>query len=153
PMNLKPEQENQIRRYILGVATPDEMDRVEVDLLRGDVSVAIILLIEDELITDYAFADLPRSESTIMEKGFSATPERRERRLVAREMRRRASTVEGPSMEETGQTWWNELLKAPRQMMKWAAASLLPGQPTRIGQIKKIIVFATLLIGLGALGL
>ena len=67
-MTLLPEQEDQIRRYLLGVATPDEVEQVETDLLRGGENVDLLLLIEDELITDYALGALKRRERALLKK-------------------------------------------------------------------------------------
>src|SRR5262245_30986776 len=162
-MNLQPEQENQIRRYILGVATPDEMEQVEIGLLRGDVSLEILLLIEDELITDYALGALPRSERELMEKSFFSTPERRERLMLADEMARQASALDkARAAEEKDESHVNNKPGAMRQTIKWLAALFRPGQHTKIDGIDgiggsgrigrsrlKAAAYAALLIGLG----
>src|SRR6266511_4121745 len=75
-MTLLPEQEDQIRRYLLGAATPDEVEQVETDLLRGEENVELVLLIEDELITDYALGALEQRERELLEENFFSTPER-----------------------------------------------------------------------------
>jgi CHAT domain-containing protein/Tfp pilus assembly protein PilF len=152
-MNLQPEQENQIRRYVLGVATPDEMEQVEIGLLRGDVNVEILLLIEDELITDYALGALPRSEREIMENFFFSTPERRERLVIAGEMGRLAPTV-----KEKDETWWNKLSKGARQMTNslvglFRAGKIGPSAHPVRWLKRRVAVYTTLVIGLGALGL
>jgi CHAT domain-containing protein len=162
-MNLQPEQENHIRRYILGVATPDEMDQVEIGLLRGDVNVEILLLIEDELITDYALGALPRSERELMEKNFFSTPERRERLMLAHEMARQASALDkARAAEERDESHFNNKPGAMRQTMKRFAALFRPGHHTKIDGIDgiggsgrigrsrlKAGAYAALLIGLG----
>jgi CHAT domain-containing protein/Flp pilus assembly protein TadD len=134
-MTLLPEQEDQIRRYLLGVATPEEVEQVETDLLRGDEKVELLLMIEDELITDYALGALERSERELLEKNFFSTPERQERLVIAREMVKQASTYKP---------------RGAPQMWKWVAALLRPGQFGWTGQIGwKIAVSAALVIGLG----
>jgi hypothetical protein len=85
-MTLLPEQEDQIRRYLLGVATPDEAERVEIDLLRGDENVERLLLIEDELIANYALNALSEHERDLLETDFFSTPERRKKLTIAHEM-------------------------------------------------------------------
>src|SRR5262245_52636724 len=90
-MTLLPEKEDQIRRYLLGDATPDEVEQVETDLLRGGENVERLLLIEDELITDYALGALKRRERELLEKNFFSTPERRERLMIARELVKQVS--------------------------------------------------------------
>ena len=85
-MALLREQEDQIRRYLLGVATPGEAERVETDLLRGGENVERLLLIEDELIADYALDALSEHERNLLETDFFSTPERREKLTIAHEM-------------------------------------------------------------------
>jgi CHAT domain-containing protein/Flp pilus assembly protein TadD len=156
-MNLQREKEDQIRRYILGVATPEEIGRVEIDLLRGDENVELMLMIEDELITDYALGALPQGERELMEKNFFSTPERRERLTLTREMMKLATEYDkSKSVEMTNGNGAraDKISKSAHQMMKWLADLFHPGQSTRTGQAKwKIAVYATLLIGLGAVGL
>src|SRR5262245_29662559 len=101
----QPEQEDRIRRYLRGVATPDEVEQVETDLLRGDEKVELMLMIEDELITDYALGALERSERELLEKNFFSTTDRRERLMIAREMVKQASTYgDAGTAEERGKT-------------------------------------------------
>ena len=92
-MTLQQEQEDRIRRYFMGVATPDEVEKVETDLLRGDENVERLLLIEDELIADYALDALSEHERDLLEKDFLSTPERREKLTIAREMVKIASML------------------------------------------------------------
>jgi CHAT domain-containing protein/Tfp pilus assembly protein PilF len=150
-MILLPEQEDQIRRYLLGVATPDEVEQVETDLLRGDENVERLLMIEDELITDYALGALKRRERELLEKNFFSTPERQERLMIARELVKQVSTYgKGEMPEESGETWAGNESRGAPQMWKWVVALLRPGQSGWTGQTGwKIAVSAALLIGLG----
>ena len=144
-MTLLPEQEDQIRRYLLGVATPDEVEQVETDLLRGDENVERLLMIEDELITDYALGALKRRERELLEKNFFSTPERQERLMIARELVKQVSTYgKGGMSEEIGETWAGNESRGAPQMWKWVVALLRPGQIRW-----KVAVYATLVIGLG----
>lgn len=141
-MNLQPEKEDQIRRYILGAAPPDEMEQVEIDLLRGDEYVEYLLMIEDELITDYALDALPQSERELMEKNFFSTPERRKRLIFAQEIAQQASAKD--------KTWLEKLSKSARQTLNWLVALLRPGQSTPVSPNGwKIAVATALLIGFG----
>jgi CHAT domain-containing protein len=142
PMTLLPEQEDQIRRYLLGVATPDEMEQVEIDLLRGDENVERLLLIEDELITDYALGALPQRERELMDKNYLSTPERRERLMIAHEMVKQAAAFDKSRTAE--EAWANKAFKGVRQTLKLLIALFRPG---RIRW--KIAVYAALVIGLG----
>src|SRR5262245_56481380 len=142
-MSRLPEQEDQIRRYILGVAAPDEVEQVEIDLLRGGENLERLRLIEDELIADYALGALDERESELMEKNFFSTPERRERLMFAREMAQLASTYDTES-------WVDKLSRIARRMLKLLIASFQPGQIGRSGPIRwEVAFYATLLIGLG----
>src|SRR5262249_19202042 len=126
PMILLPEQEDQIRRYILGVARPGEVEQVEIDLLRGGENLDRLRLIEDELIADYALGALDMRESELMEKNFFSTPERRERLIFAREMAQLAATYDTES-------WAYKLSRSARRTLKLLIALLLPGQVGRSG--------------------
>src|SRR5215475_642731 len=150
-MTLLPEQEEQIRRYLMGVAPPEEVEQVETDLLRGDENVERLRLIEDELITDFALGALELRERELLEENFFSTPQRRERLMIAHEMVKQASaygklgTAEETEEARTGDKSWG----AP-QMWKWLIASFRSGQFNRIGQVRwKIAVYAALVVGLG----
>jgi CHAT domain-containing protein/Flp pilus assembly protein TadD len=147
-MNLLPEQEDRIRRYLLGVATPDEVEQVETDLLRGDENLERFLLIEDELITDYALGALQLRERELLEENFFSTPERRERLMIAHEMVKQASTYgEAVMTEEIEKPRTDNKSRGAPQMWKWLIASLKPGQSNWNGW--KFAVYATLVIALG----
>jgi CHAT domain-containing protein/Flp pilus assembly protein TadD len=144
-MTLLPEQEEQIRRYLLGAATPDEVERVETDLLRGEENVELLLLIEDELITDYALGALEQRERELLEENYFSTPERRERLMIAREMVNQVTaygnlgTAEEIEEARTGDKSW-----AAPQTWKWMIASFRSGQ---VGW--KIAIYAALVVGVG----
>jgi len=147
-MNLLPEQEDRIRRFLLGVATPDEVEQVETDLLRGDENLERLLLIEDEMITDYALGALQRRERELLEENFFSTPERREKLMIAHEMVKQASAYgEAVMMEDREELPTDNKSRGEPQMWKWLIASLKPGQSGWNGW--RIAVYATLVIGLG----
>jgi CHAT domain-containing protein len=150
-MILLPEQEDRIRRYLLGVATPDEVEQVETDLLRGDENVERLLLIEDELITDYALGALELRERELVEKNFFSTPERQERLMIARELVKQVSTYDKwQTAKVRGKTRAANEASFAQQMWKWVAAFLLPGQFGWNGQLRwKIAGGGALVIGLG----
>jgi CHAT domain-containing protein len=144
-MTLLPEQEDQIRRYLLGAATQDEVEQVETDLLRGEDNLELLLLIEDELITDYALGALEQRERELLEENFFSTPERRERLMIAREMVKQVSaygklgTANEIGEERTAAKSW-----AAPQTWKWMIATFRSGQ---VGW--KIAIYAALVVGLG----
>ena len=149
-MTLLTEQEDRIRRYLMGDATPDEAERVEIDLLRGDERVEQLRMIEDELITDYALDALIEREMEAMAKNFFITPERRERLMIAREMVKEASAMnEDMAIEEMNSVGATPRMNGTRQEVsrkgrEWIRALFQPGWPTW-----KIAVYATIVIGLG----
>jgi CHAT domain-containing protein len=129
----------------MGVATPDEVEQVETDLLRGDENVERFRLIEDELITDYALGALEQRERELLEENFFSTPNRRERLMIAREMVKQVSdfgklgTAEEIEEARTGDKSW-----AAPQTWKWMIATF------RSGQVRwKIAVYAALVVGIG----
>src|SRR5215510_8549738 len=144
-MTLLPEQEDQIRQYLMSIAPPDEVEQVETDLLRGDENVERLRLIEDELITDYALGALEQRERELLEENFFSTPERRERLMIAREMVNQVTaygklgTAEEIEEARTGAKSW-----AAPQTWKWMITSLQSGQ---VGW--KIAIYAALVVGLG----
>src|SRR5215813_1985414 len=150
-MTLLPEQEDQIRRYLMGIAPPDEVEQVETDLLRGDENVERLRLIEDELITDYALGALEQRERELLEENFFSTPERRERLMIAREMVKQVSaygklgTAEEIEEARTGDKSW-----AAPQTWKLLIASFRSGQFKWASQVRwKIALYAALMVGLG----
>ncbi len=149
-MTLLSEQEDRIRRYLLGDATPYESELVEIDLLRGDEGVERLLLIEDELIADYARGAMTDREIGAMEKNFFITPERRERLMIAREMVKEASAMdEDMAVEEMNSVGATPRMDGTRQEVlrkgrEWLRLWLQPGQAGW-----KIAVYATIVIGLG----
>ncbi|HMB28235.1 MAG TPA: tetratricopeptide repeat protein, partial [Blastocatellia bacterium] len=150
-MTLLPEQEDQIRRYLMGVAPPDEVEQVETDLLRGDENVERLRLIEDELIIDYALGALEQRERELLEENFFSTPDRRERLMIAHEMVKQVSAYgKSETAEETEEARTGDKSWVAPQMWKWLIASFRSGQFNRIGQVRwKIAVYAALVVGLG----
>ncbi|MBO0861009.1 MAG: CHAT domain-containing protein [Chloracidobacterium sp.] len=142
-MNLQPEQEDRIRRYIIGVATPEEVELMELDLLRDGENLERLRLIEDEMIAEYALGALDQRESELIEVNFFSTPERRERLMFAREMAHLASTYDTESRAD-------RMLRIARRMLKLLIASFQPDQYGGMSRVRwKIAFCATLLIGLG----
>lgn len=146
-MTLLPEQEDRIRRYLLGDATPDEAERVEIDLLRGDESVEHLRMIEDELISDYARDALIRREMEAMAKNFFTTPERRERLMIAREMVKEASAYgDGEfaawidaEMSETRTKRVTETGRRSRPGIEWARPLFIPQWKTGVYAVLTLV--------------
>jgi CHAT domain-containing protein/Tfp pilus assembly protein PilF len=82
-MDWKPEEENVIRRYLLDDATTEERRRVEERLLEDDDYGELLLLIEGELIDDYAGGAMSEREQSLFRRNFLFTPHRRENLAMA----------------------------------------------------------------------
>lgn len=95
-MDWNPEEEDRIRRYLLDDATEDERRQVEARLLEDDDYDEWLLLIEDELIDDYARGALPERERELFARNFLVTPQRRQDLTFAREMAKYSSAGGGP---------------------------------------------------------
>ena len=83
-MEWKPEEENVIRRYLLDDATPEERRRVEERLLENDDYGELLLLIEGELIDDYAGGAMSEREQSLFRRNFLFTPYRQGNLAMAR---------------------------------------------------------------------
>ncbi|HMV81931.1 MAG TPA: CHAT domain-containing protein [Blastocatellia bacterium] len=83
-MNWNLEEENKIRRYLLGDLPDEVKQQVEENLLQDDEYADWLLVIEDELVDDYERAGLPAEERQLFEQHFLTTPERRQKLLIAR---------------------------------------------------------------------
>lgn len=157
-MNWQPEEENRIRRFLLHDTTPEETQQVEEKLLRDDEFAERLLLIEDELIDDYARGTLPEAELRLFERGFALTPPRRQKLIIAQELVRYATRREleaagvAPPAEEGAAVRANDQGAPPprayeqrvgtvRPANHWWRALFVPGG--------KIAIYALLIVGLG----
>jgi tetratricopeptide (TPR) repeat protein len=80
------EEDNHIRRYLLDDATQDERRQVEARLMEDDSYGEWLLVIEDELIDDYAHGRLSELERELFARNFLVTPRRRRDLVVAQEV-------------------------------------------------------------------
>lgn len=90
-MDWKTEEEDLIRRYLLDDASDEERRRVEARLLEDDDYGEWLLLIEDELIDDYARGALPERARNLFARNFLTTPRRRQDLVIAQEMTKYAA--------------------------------------------------------------
>ena len=90
-MDWKPEEEDIIRRYLLDDASDEERQRVEACLLEDDDYGEWLLLIEDELIDDYASGALPERERKLFARNFLVTPRQWQNLVIAQEMAKYAA--------------------------------------------------------------
>src|SRR5262245_54203191 len=94
-MDWKPEEEDLIRRYLLDDASDEERRQVEARMLEDDDYGEWLLLIEDELIDDYARGAMPARERELFARNFLLTPRRRQDLIVAQEIMKHAAGAVG----------------------------------------------------------
>src|SRR5262245_12113838 len=94
-MNLQPE-ENLLKWYLLGATSPEEDEWIEQNLRNEESWRTELLLLEDELIDDYARGALSINECQLFEKNFLDGPERRRKLLIAQAALKYAS-IHGPA--------------------------------------------------------
>jgi hypothetical protein len=112
--------EEAIRRYLLGELLPEEQQQVESRLLAEDDYYQRLLLIEGELVEDYADETLSAQERALAEKHFFAAPERQHELRFTRALKRYvesatvAAPVAAPSplRDDRPATDWKESLAA-----------------------------------------
>jgi CHAT domain-containing protein len=154
-MDWKLEEEDLIRRYLLDDANDEERWRVETFLLEDDDYGEWLLLIEDELIDDYARGALPERERGLFARNFLVTPWRRQTLVLAQEMAKRAAdnaTVSGAMMEREidmtaeshsiGETTNQTLTRVMKRERSWWRTLFVPGW--------KIAAYSLVVLGLVA---
>ncbi|HYE72091.1 MAG TPA: tetratricopeptide repeat protein, partial [Blastocatellia bacterium] len=90
-MNLHSE-EKLIRKYLLGTLAESEEQKIEEEILRNSDFAEQVLLIEDELIEDYARCALGVQEHEQFERYFLTTPRRRQKLALMHGLSKYAST-------------------------------------------------------------
>jgi CHAT domain-containing protein len=162
-MDWKPEEEDLIRRYLLDDASDEERRRVEARLLEDDDYGEWLLLIEDELIDDYACRALPAGERELFERNFLLTPRRRQDLIIAQEMTGYAPanptaagammgleirmTVESQSIDETTN---QAPTRAMRRERSWWRTLFVPGW--KIAAYTLVVLGLVTVIWLGRAG-
>lgn len=98
-MKQDPEQESQLRRYMLGETRLEEQVLIEQRLFLDRDYVELSQSVEDDLIDDYVHDDLTAVERQEFETHFLKTPERREDLRIAQAVQRHlASEAITPSV-------------------------------------------------------
>jgi CHAT domain-containing protein/Flp pilus assembly protein TadD len=110
-MDWKPEEDNVIRRYLLDDATMEERRHVEERLLEDDEYGELLLLIEGELIDDYASGAMSEREQNLFRRNFLLTPQRRESLAVAQGVTKYAAAGGAAGGEIAG---WSEMTAEER---------------------------------------
>jgi CHAT domain-containing protein/tetratricopeptide (TPR) repeat protein len=121
-MNLSNDEERRVRDYLLGELPHEFAQQLEGRLLGEEEFVEQVLLIEDELIEDYACGDLGPGEREKFEKYFLTTPKRRRKLMTVRGLKNYAS-ASASNARAVARPGWLSALFAPR--WKFAAFALL----------------------------
>src|SRR5262245_21491808 len=154
-MDWKPEEEDLIRRYLLDNASAEERRQVEARLLEDDDYGEWLLLIEDELIDDYARGAMPAGERELFSRNFLLTARRRQDLVVTQALMKCAAdnmeasdTTEeeitmAPVIDDVSrQARMSELrMKREGQAFGWRRRLFEPAW--------KIAAYALLILGLG----
>lgn len=123
-MNLSQDDERRVRDYLLGELPQEGVRLFEERLLREDEFVEQVLLLEDDLIEDYAYGHLDPGEQEKFEQHFLTTPRRRRKLMTVRGLKNYVSVAASKARagEDARPGWWSALF-APR--WKFAAFALL----------------------------
>jgi tetratricopeptide (TPR) repeat protein len=90
-MLLSIDEEKAVRSYLLGELGPQDAQALEERLLREEDFVEELLLLEDELIEDYARGALTPGERARFESHFLSTPKRRRKLMLVNGIRKYAA--------------------------------------------------------------
>jgi hypothetical protein len=90
-MHLPDEEGHLIRRYFLGDLTEEERVRFEERVFTDGDFKTHVLIVEDELVEDYAARLLPADEAEKFEKHFLTTPEQQQKLKYVNRLRVRAA--------------------------------------------------------------
>lgn len=160
-MNWNLEEENKIRRYLLGDLPEEAKQQVEENLLRDDEYADWLLVVEDELIDNYVQGALLEHERILFEQNFSMTPRRHEKLMLVWEIaafgeptevgnanytnEKKESAVLSARVKEieveSGEPPLIEPLRQLRSDREWWRSLFLSGW--------KIAAYAVIVIGLG----
>ena len=83
--------ETLLRQYLLGEAAPAVQQQIEEQLLRSDAMAEQFVLLEEELIDDYAHGALAANEQALFEQYFLTTDKRRAKLAAAQDLVRYAN--------------------------------------------------------------
>jgi len=128
-MNLRQDEEKRVRNYLLGKLSDEDIRQFEERLLRQDDFIEQVLLIEDELIEDYARGTLSENERERFEQHFLTTPKRRRKLMIVRGLKNYASTAKQNTemLRSVRPSWWSMLFTPRWKVVAFATVVLLTG--------------------------
>src|ERR1700682_3521685 len=89
---IQHEDQNRIRRYLLGELSGGDSEKIEQELLANDDVFEEILIVEEELADEYVAGKLGPEERAGFERHFLATPERQQNLRFAQALNRYVTT-------------------------------------------------------------
>ena len=92
-MELDQNEQETIRRYLLGQAPPEDSSKVEERLLTDGEFYQELLIVEDELIDQYLSGELSEPDRKSFEPHFLLLPERQQKLRFARSLKKYVSSV------------------------------------------------------------
>lgn len=113
---IERQDQNQLRRYVLGQLSEAEEEAVELRLLTDADFSEEMEIVADELVEQYAGEQVPEEERELVGRFISGSPERREKLRFAVALRRRAAEGKGRS---------HRMKKTLRLYLSAAAAALI----------------------------
>lgn len=122
------EQDTRLRRYLIGELTPDEQQLIEERLLIDGEYMEQMLIVEENLIDDYAANKLSPQQKADYQKLFLASPEGRQKLKISRILKQHLNdfpteTAHQTTFRERVQLGFAWLLSPP--VLKIAAAMLV----------------------------
>jgi hypothetical protein len=132
-MDQPTDQQELLKRYLLGNLSESEQDRIEELYFTKDDYLDELLIAEDQLLENYLAGNLTHKEATDFRRNYLSTPEKRLRlQLVQRIHDQANSTIKTPADLTVAQpqveknSWWQTVLAflAPRQPVSRYALAL-----------------------------
>lgn len=96
-MKSKSETEMRMTRYLLGQLSEQEQLRMEEEFFTNEETMAQLLVVEDDLIDDYARGTLSTAERERFERFFLASPQRQQRVAFATAVAQNFAVTDEPA--------------------------------------------------------
>lgn len=93
-------EQQTIREYLLGHATPEDSSRLEEQLLTDDALYEELLIVEDELSDQYVRDELSQPERQGFERRYLSAPERQQKLRFARALHKYVNSAEASGLQQ-----------------------------------------------------
>ncbi|HEV7904647.1 MAG TPA: hypothetical protein VGO96_12460 [Pyrinomonadaceae bacterium] len=136
------EDDQLIRRFLLGDVSEEERQRVEESFITDSVYSESVLMAENDLIEDYLEGDLPQAEKEQFDAHFLSTPRQRRKVRIAESLKKFAVAEAAAPSPATGEG------RMPRQPQQRTSSNVLTlRKPLVILSLAAVLLIA---LGLGA---